>query len=1326
MSDPFSTYSQTLEQCLIADRPALGKILAGMRRNARAGKPFDRLQARFEAKAQASQARVAERGALSAPPVYDEALPIAAKREVILQLIERHQVVVLAGETGSGKTTQIPKFCLELGRGRFGLIGHTQPRRLAARAVAGRIAEELNVALGTTVGYQVRFSDETGPQSRVKLMTDGILLAEIQHDPDLRRYDTLIIDEAHERSLNIDFLLGYLKRLLPRRPDLKLIITSATIDLERFSRHFNDAPIIEVSGRTYPVEVRYRPLEELRDGDGDQELSIQQGVLAAVRELEQLERERKQSSRGDVLVFLSGEREIRETAEVLRRAQLRDTQVLPLYARLSNAEQNLIFHPSGRGRRIVLATNVAETSLTVPGIRYVVDPGYARISRYSYRSKVQRLPVEPVSQASANQRKGRCGRVAEGVCIRLYSEEDFLSRPAFTDAEILRTNLASVILQMQEAGMGEMADFPFIDPPDSRLVRDGVRLLQELGALDEKGRLTATGRRLARLPVDPRLGRMVLEGAARACLSEILVIASVLGLQDPRERPLDKQQQADEKHRAYLDKESDFMGFLNLWNHYEEQRQSLSQGQLRKYCAKQFLSFMRMREWRDLHRQLHLACKDLNLPLNRQSADYGAIHRALLAGLLGQIGQRQEGREYLGARNRKFHIWPGSALAKGKAKWVMVAELVETSRLFGRTAARIEPQWIEPLAGTLAKRSYFEPHWEKKPAQVVAYEQLSLYGLVFVPRRRVHYGAVEPEEAQQIFVRAALVEGEFNTRAPFFAHNRALLKEVEALEEKSRRRDILIDEEQLYEFYREKLLKHGGERVVNGAGFEKWRQTLEAENPKALFVSREDLMRHDAATVTEARYPDHLTWERLRFRLHYHFAPGTEDDGVSIDVPAGALKRLPAARLQWLVPGMLRDKCIALLKGLPKQWRKNFVPIPDYVDALLERIVPGDETLTVVLGRELRKMTGVLIPEEVWEAVTLDPHYRFNIRVLDSDGRLLGQGRDLEALERRFSAEATATLEVADSPWERRDITAWDFGDLPAQVELEQAGMKVPAFPGLWVDGETLCLRLYDVPEEASAGHCLGVVRLLQMRQKTQLRELRKRMPQFEQNALLFSGAGRKEVLWQDLLDAVFLRTYIKEAADPLVNPEGGLAPGQGNASLPRTEAEFDQVYEQGRGELIPQAEALDLEVNRLLKRYQKLSKQLGGRIELAWAPVLNDVKQQLAGLIYPGFVSATPAPFLARYPLYLEAIEERLDKFKSNLNQQRFFSEQLQGFWQRYQQRLERGEARARSDVQLHRYRWMLEEYRVSLFAQKLGTLWPVSEKRLEKQWRACQTGES
>ncbi len=947
-----------------------------------------------------SEERAAARRAALPVPGFPPELPITARLDEIRSLVERHQVVVLCGETGSGKSTQLPKICLALGRGVYGRIGHTQPRRIAARSLANRIASELGQGLGQSVGYKVRFHDQVGEHSQVKLMTDGILLAEIQQDRFLSEYDTLIIDEAHERSLNIDFLLGYLKQLLPRRPDLKLIITSATIDPERFSRHFDGAPIIEVSGRTYPVEVHYRPPADEAGTERDDPL--QRAIVDAVDELSRI-------SRGDILVFLSGEREIRETAETLRKHRLQATEVLPLYARLGTGEQARIFQPAGQ-RRIVLATNVAETSLTVPGIRYVIDAGYARISRYSHRSKIQRLPVERISRASAEQRKGRCGRVAAGVCLRLYAEDDFAGRPQFTEPEILRTNLAAVILQMKVLGFGDIEDFPFLEPPDSLQIKDGYRVLEELGAVDGLRQVTQIGRKLARLPVDPRVGRMLLEAAHTHCLRELLVIAAALSVQDPRDRPLDKQQAADEAHAEFKDEDSDFLGYLKLWHYLEEQRRHLSARKFRELCRARFLSWTRVQEWHDIHRQLRTQLHEMGYRDNEVDPGYETIHKALLSGLLSHIGFRPEGRdhEYLGARNSRFAIFPGSGLFEKKPKWVAAAELVETTRLYARTLARIQPEWVEALAGHLVKRSYSEPHWQGRRGQVGAYEKVTLYGLTLVARRRVNYGPIDPVLARELFIRQGLVDGDFETRAPFWRHNRELVAEVQALEAKSRRRDLLVDDEAIYAFY-DKRVPDG---IYSKPLFEQWLRQATRGQPRFLHLRLSDLLRRPVDELSGAAFPDELDLDGMRLPLEYHFAPGEEADGVTLVVPAAVLRQVTPGRADWLVPGLLREKVIALIKSLPKVLRRHFVPVPDYADQCLAALAPSDTPLIQALGAELKRRSGVHVPEDAWDPGVLPPHLRLRVRVIDAAGATLGAGRDLPQLRSRYARPHSDALAV--------------------------------------------------------------------------------------------------------------------------------------------------------------------------------------------------------------------------------------------------------------------------------------------------------------------------
>ena len=1297
MKSKFKQLRQQFSDCRIADLHHFKRRLQQVEQRVSKNQPVDRMLDQIEESVTESMQSVSDKRSRIGTINYPD-LPVSSRREEIQEAIRDHQVVVVAGETGSGKTTQLPKICLELGLGARGLIGHTQPRRLAARAVAGRIAEELQTEVGKVVGYQVRFTDQVSDQSMVKLMTDGILLAETQNDRFLEKYEVLIIDEAHERSLNIDFLLGYLKRVLPKRPDLKVIITSATIDLERFSKHFDNAPVIEVSGRTYPVDVLYRPLGEA-GSDADQP----QGILNAVDELSQLEREKGVSSPGDILVFMSGEREIRETADFLRKAQLRNTEILPLYARLSVAEQNKIFH-AGRssGRRIVLATNVAETSLTVPGIRYVIDPGFARISRYSYRSKVQRLPIEAVSQASANQRKGRCGRVAAGTCIRLYSEDDFISRPEFTDAEIRRTNLAAVILQMLNLRLGDISEFPFIDPPDIRFINDGFKLLHELGAVDDKRKMTPQGRNLSKLPVDPRIGRMLIEAVKQNCLREVMVIASALSVQDPRERPIEKKQAADERHRAYASEESDFVTLVNLWDMYEEQRQELSQNQLRKFCQKQFLSYMRMREWRDIHRQLHLICKQLGYKENTDESDYASIHKSLLSGLLSQMGFKQENKEYLGSRNKKFHIFPGSMLFKKSPKWVMAAELVETSKLYARMVARIEPEWAEALAKHLVKRSYLEPHWEKKRAQVVALEQVTLYGLIIIPKRTIHYGKIEPEQSHEIFIRQALVEGEFVTKGKFLAHNRALLEGIEALEAKSRRRDLLVDEESLYQFYHARMEELGGEGVVNGAGFEHWRNKVEQEQPDALLMKEEDLLQRSTDHVSAGQYPDHLPMEGIKLKLAYHFEPGAKDDGVTLSTPMALLNQLPTTRLEWLVPGMLRDKCIAIMKGLPKQIRKNFVPIPDYVDAALEQISFGEGDLYEALALQLKRRTGVAVDPEALRAVQLEKHFQVNLQVLSEKGKVQGESRDLQNLQHQFADKVSAALKRGPGEkWGRDGITKWDFGELQESIHLRQAGgIEVEAYPAMMDKGDSVSLSVVTHKADADTLSIMGVVRLAIIALSEQVRYARKQLPDVDRSVMLVGKVLDKRSL-QD--------QCIQQAVRHLM----GL-----DESLPRNEQDFKQRLESSRAQLVDQAVIVARFVFECHKHYHEIQKQLKGRMDLAEVAVLNDIKMQLSALIDSTYISNHSWRRLQNYPRYLKAIGLRLEKFRRNLNQERLLSDQLGVHWVGYQSRVEQHKKNGVADPELHHFRWMLEEYRVSLFAQQLGTEYPVSDKRLRQQW--------
>ncbi len=1220
------------------------------------------------------------------PKLHYPDLPVTDKRHDIAEAIRKHQVVIVAGETGSGKTTQLPKICMEAGRGVQGMIGHTQPRRLAARTVAARIAEELQCELGSHVGYKVRFHDQVNENSYVKLMTDGILLAEIQSDRMLMQYDTLIIDEAHERSLNIDFILGYLKQLLPKRPDLKLIITSATIDPQRFSRHFGNAPVIEVSGRTYPVDVRYRPWQDEEDSDP------LQGLFNAVDEL-------CTEGLGDILIFMNGEREIRDTADALRKRNLRDTEILPLYSRLSNTEQNRVFSQHA-GRRIVLATNVAETSLTVPGIRYVIDPGTARISRYSYKTKVQRLPIEAISQASANQRKGRCGRVAAGICIRLYSEQDFLGRPEFIDPEILRTNLASVILQMLALGLGDMSRFPFVEAPDNRHIKDGLRLLEELGAINgsidgqHPLRLTPLGRQLARVPLDPRLARMVLAAPQFGCLEEILIITSALSIQDPRERPMDKQQASDEKHRRFEDKDSDFQAFLNLWNYVQEQQQTLSQNQFRKQCQKEFLSYLRLREWQDIHYQVRQATRELSLTINQDAAPEQAIHSAILTGLLSHIGMKDGDKlEYIGARNARFMIFPGSGLFKKPPKWSMVAELTETSRLYGRTAARIQPEWIEPLAGHLLKRSYSDPRWSKKAGAVLASEKVTLYGITIVADREVQYGDIDPVISRELFIRRALVEGDFETRHRFFAENRKLLAEVEALEAKSRRRDILVDDETLFLFYD----AHIPADVVSARHFDSWWKTASKESPELLNFEREMLLQGDASHINEHDYPNQWVQGRLKFRLSYQFEPGEEADGVTVHIPLPLLNQVEPIGFDWLIPGMRHELLVALIKSLPKQWRKNFVPAPNYADALIASISPEQGPLLDAIERQLKRMSGLTVPRECWDWNSIADHLKMTFRVIDDKRKKVAESKDLLALKEQLRAQVQQTLsQVADDDIEQEGLTLWSFGPLPQEYSQKRGGFEVKAYPALVDQKDSVAIQLFDSPVAQQTAMWAGQRRLVLLNVPSPIKYLQEKLPNKAKLGLYFTPFGKVAELIDDCIAC---------GCDQLMQQHGGLSWDNDT---------FQQQKEIIRGELNEAVVKIAAQVEQILTAAHGIRKLFKGKMTLELAFAHSDIQAQLERLIHKGFVTATGAARLPDLLRYLKGIERRMEKIPVDANRDRMYMLKVQHVEQAYQQlvgKLGKGQA---IPEEVSNVRWMIEELRISYFAQVLGTPYPVSDKRV------------
>lgn len=1286
MKSPLAALSAQLGELMLRDQQRLQRRLQGARKIKNPDAQLA-VAAELESDITAALQKVQSRAASCPKVTYPENLPVSQKKQDILQAIRDHQVVIVAGETGSGKTTQLPKICLELGRGVKGLIGHTQPRRLAARTVANRIADELETPLGGSVGYKVRFNDQVGENTLVKLMTDGILLAEIQQDRLLMQYDTLIIDEAHERSLNIDFILGYLRELLPKRPDLKVIITSATIDPQRFSRHFNNAPIIEVSGRTYPVEVRYRPVvDDADDTDRDQ----LQAIFDAVDEL-------GREGPGDILIFMSGEREIRDTADALNRLNLPHTEVLPLYARLSNSEQNRVFQ-SHHGRRIVLATNVAETSLTVPGIKYVIDPGTARISRYSFRTKVQRLPIEPVSQASANQRKGRCGRVSDGVCIRLYSEQDFLSRPEFTDPEILRTNLASVILQMTSLGLGDIAAFPFVEAPDKRNILDGVRLLEELGAIKtaDNGhyQLTPQGRQLAQLPIDPRLARMVLEAQKSGSVREVMIITAALSIQDPRERPMDKQQASDEKHRRFADKDSDFLAYVNLWDWLKEQQKEHSSSQFRRLCRNDFLNYLRVREWQDIYTQLRQVVKELGLPVNSEPSDYRSVHTALLTGLLSHIGQKDaDKQEYTGARNARFSIFPGSGLFKKPPKWTIVAELVETSRLWGRIAARIEPEWIEPLAQHLVKHSYSEPHWSKSQGAVMATEKVTLFGLPIVAARQVNYSTIDPLLCRELFIRHALVEGDWQTRHAFFSANLKLRAEVEELEHKSRRRDILVDDETLFSFYDQRI---PGE-VISGRHFDNWWKNAAKQNADLLSFEKEMLIKDGANKVSALDYPN--TWHQgnLKLRLTYQFEPGTDADGVTVHIPLPILNQVEDQGFEWQIPGIRRELVIALIKSLPKPVRRNFVPAPNYAEAFLGRVTALELPLLDALERELRRMTGVTVSRDDWQWEQVPDHLKMTFRVVGEKHKTLLEGKNLTALKLQLKDKVQETLSaVADDGLEQSNLHIWSFGKLPEFYEQKRGGYSMKAYPALVDEKDSVAIRLFDSEQEQQQAMWQGTRRLLLLNIPSPIKYLHEKLPNKAKLGLYFNPYGR--VL--DLID-----DCISCGIDKLIAEHGGPV---------WQEEDFARLQEKVRAELNETVVGVAKQVEQILTAVFNINKRLKGRVDISLALALSDIKNQLGGLVYRGFVTNNGWKRLSDTLRYLQAIERRLEKLATDPHRDRAQMLRVEQVQQAWQQWLNKLPPKRQQDEEVKEVRWMIEELRVSLFAQQLGTPYPISDKRI------------
>ncbi|MGR7024143.1 ATP-dependent RNA helicase HrpA [Geodermatophilus sp. URMC 62] len=1316
MSTPPDDLRARLAGLTLDDEHRLGRRLEALRRT-RDEAARERALGKIAADVAAAEERIARRRAAVPAVTYPEALPVSARRDDIAAALRAHQVVVVAGETGSGKTTQLPKIALELGRGVRGRIGHTQPRRIAARTVAERIAEELDTPLGGAVGWKVRFTDQVGDGTLVKLMTDGVLLAEIARDRLLRQYDTIIVDEAHERSLTIDFLLGYLAQLLPRRPDLKVVITSATIDVDRIAKHFAgpgdggqgsadgaDVPVVEVSGRTYPVEVRYRPVVDPDDPDADPDRDQVTAIGDAVEEL-------AAEGPGDVLVFLAGEREIRDTADVLTE-RFPGVEVLPLYSRLSAADQHRVFQPH-TGRRVVLATNVAETSLTVPGIRYVVDPGTARVSRYSARTKVQRLPIEPISQASARQRSGRCGRVAEGIAIRLYTEEDFDGRPEYTDPEILRTSLASVLLQMAALDLGAVEDFPFVDPPDRRAVADGRALLEELGAFDDRGRLTDTGRALAQLPLDPRLGRMVVEADRRGVLEEVLVIAAGLTIQDPRERPAEHQQAADQAHARFADEHSDFLTLLNLWRYLTEQQEALSGSAFRRTIKREFLHYLRIREWQDLHGQLRGTARRLGMTPGSPAAepDERGITTALLSGLLSQVGlqledtkkrdgdRRRGGREYLGARGARFVIAPGTPLARKPPRWVVAAELVETSRLFARTVARIDPEEVERLAGHLVQREYSEPRWDAKRGSVVATERVTLHGIPLVVGRRVQYGSIDPVVSRELFIRHALVQGEW-THHRFWADNQRALQRVAELEERARRRGIRVDDETVFELYDARIPAD----VVSTRHFDRWWKQARRETPDLLTLTPEVLTNAAAAgQVRVEDFPDEVPLTQgLTLPLSYAFAPGTPQDGVTVDVPLAVLdtvaERTSGESLAFTVPGLREELVTALLRTLPKQLRRALVPIPDRVREVLPRIDPA-EPLLPALERELRRSAGVVVPPDAWAPAQVPDHLRATFRVVDERNRTLAQGKELAALRAAVAPQARASLAAAASDVERTGLTAWTIGELPRTVEVRRGGHVVTAYPALVDEGATVGVRVVSTELEATRLTWRGARRLLVLVAGSPARQVVKGLSPRTRLALQFNPDGEIPALVDDCVDA---------AADELLAAAGG---------PPRDEAGFAALVTTAKHQLLPLTQDAVRRVEAVLTQAREVAVAIGAapgrRVPEA---AIADLRRQMGGLLHRGFVADAGRRRLPDLVRYLQGMAHRLEKLPVNAVRDELWTQQVAAVTAEYEQLRRQVPSTGAPDDPVTRVRWMVEELRVSLFAQVVGTPRPVSEQRVYK----------
>lgn len=1293
----FESVHGELARCALRDRHRLHRKLQDIQKRANQGAQVkDALEALQKAVV-LSQSRCQPRiDALPQQIVFPDNLPVTARVDDIGKALQAHQVLIVAGDTGSGKTTQLPKICLQAGFGRYGLIGHTQPRRLAAVSVANRIAEELGTVPGKGVGYQVRFNDNVSDQTFLKLMTDGILLSEIQSDPFLNNYEVLIIDEAHERSLNIDFLLGFLRQLLPKRKDLKLIITSATIDVEKFAAHFNNAPIVSVSGRSYPVEVRYAPLVQTGEAstgvDPADDAEPLGGLLKAIRDIEQAEQGKSVS--GDILVFLSGEREIRETANFLRKQKLKDTEILPLYARLRQSEQVKIFQPH-RGRRIVLSTNVAETSLTVPGINYVIDTGLARISRYSLQSKVQRLPIEPISQASANQRKGRCGRLADGLCIRLYSEQDFNDRPLFTDPEIRRTNLASVILRMKHLRLGDAENFPFIEPPEQKAINEGTRLLMELNALSPAKTLTDHGRKMAAIPVDPKLARMLIAANQQRCLTEVLIIVSALSSQDPRESSPENRQLAQQRQEQFTHPDSDFLTLVNLWNIYEEQRQNLSQSQLRKYCKTHFLSYIRMREWRDLHRQLLLSCQQLNMKLNREPADYAAVHQSIITGSLNQIACLDERKTYLGNRNRKFTLFASSVLAKKSPKWIVTGEQIETSGTFATMAAKIEPDWVVQAAMHLVKREYFEPHWSKKRQEVMAYEKVQLYGLVIVEKALVRFADIDPAACHELFIREGLAGQTIHTRADFYRKNVQFLESLARQEEKLRRPDLLVSEREVVEFYASRI----PQTICNTRQFENWWREKSRTEPDLLLMTQENLLDINSLHEQLAAYPDAAALQQNKLQIDYMFQPGDARDGATLELPLAILNQITQADVDWAVPGILREKCILLLKGLPKTLRKNLIPVSGFVDEILGQMRREDGELVDALVQQIRLRKRLDIDRSMLLAVELPRHLQVKISVRDSTGKELGLDTGVATLRTRLLKDipqdtSAPTRSETQHELEVTGITEWSIGTLPREVQIGDDLILI-RYPALVDDGDSVSVKLFAEEEVAREHHRLGLIRLFMLKSVQQRNLLRKQFARF-----LTANALKLPRELQNLDEDAVVSSYAAAFSD-------------GELDI-RSEKSFEQALQQGKSRIVSCGEQIQRLLQRIVDTSFNIRRKLSDTGTASYAYLVKDIESQISALIYKDFLAHTELGWLKEFPRYLDAVEFRLGKLPQLADRDEEHTRTVQHYWQQYEHLSSRQVSRNRSE--LHMMRWMIEELRVSLFAQGLGTRVPVSPKRLDK----------